>query len=135
MTEPARQDALATIAGSGRHLLTLINDLLDLSRIRSGHLELNPTPVELPALLEEIAAMVRVDAQKKGLTFVLDMPHDLPALVQADGKRIRQILLNLLGNAIKFTDAGQVTLSVRAVPAGEGAGAACVSASKTPAWA
>jgi two-component system, NarL family, sensor histidine kinase EvgS len=120
LTEPARLDALATIAGSGSHLLTLINDLLDLSRIRSGHLELNPTPVELPALLEEIAAMVRVDAQKKGLTFVLDMPHDLPALVQADGKRIRQILLNLLGNAIKFTDAGQVKLSVRAVPAGEG---------------
>ncbi len=124
LTEPARQDALATIAGSGSHLLTLINDLLDLSRIRSGHLELNPTPVELPALLEEIAAMVRVDAQKKGLAFVLDMPHDLPALVQADGKRIRQILLNLLGNAIKFTDAGQVTLSVRAVPAARRAGAA-----------
>ena len=66
LTEPGRQDALATIAGSGSHLLTLINDLLDLSRIRSGHLELNPTPVELPSLLEEIAAMVRVDAQKKG---------------------------------------------------------------------
>ncbi len=120
LTEPARQDALATIAGSGSHLLTLINDLLDLSRIRSGHLELNPTPVELPALLHEIAAMVRVDAQKKGLIFVLDVPADLPALVQADGKRFRQILLNLLGNAIKFTDAGRVTLSVRAVSAGEG---------------
>ena len=120
LTEPARQDALATIAGSGRHLLTLINDLLDLSRIRSGHLELNPTPVQLPALLEEIAAMVRVDAQKKGLAFVLDVPADLPALVQADGKRIRQILLNLLGNAIKFTDAGRVTLSVQAIPADEG---------------
>jgi CheY-like chemotaxis protein len=131
LTEPARQDALATIAGSGSHLLTLINDLLDLSRIRSGHLELNPTPVELPALLEEIAAMVRVDAQKKGLTFVLDVPPDLPMLVQADGKRIRQILLNLLGNAIKFTDAGRVTLSVRAVPAAAGQIELCLSVEDT----
>src|SRR5207344_1491605 len=120
LTDPARKDALDTIAGSGRHLLTLINDLLDLSRIRSGHFELNPAPVQLPALLEEIAAMVRVEAQQKGLNFILDAPPTLPALVQADGKRIRQILLNLLGNAIKFTDAGQVKLSVRAVPAGEG---------------
>lgn len=115
LVEPARRDALATIAGSGRHLLTLINDLLDLSRIRSGNLALNPEPVQLPALLEEIAAMMRIDAQRKGLTFVLDAPADLPALVRADGKRIRQVLLNLLGNAIKFTDAGQVSLSVRAM--------------------
>jgi signal transduction histidine kinase/DNA-binding response OmpR family regulator len=120
LTAPAREDALATIAGSGRHLLSVINDLLDLSRIRSGHLELSPTPVLLPALLEEIAAMVRVDAQKKGLIFVLDAPPDLPALVQADDKRIRQILLNLLGNAIKFTDAGRVVLSVQATPVDEG---------------
>ena len=116
LVEPARQDALATIAGSGRHLLTLINDLLDLSRIRSGHLELNTAPVQLPGLLEEIAAMVRIDAQKKGLAFALEMPADLPALVQADGKRIRQVVLNLLGNAIKYTDAGRVTLRVQAIP-------------------
>ena len=110
----ARKEALATIGGSGRHLLALINDLLDLSRIRSGHLELSPAPVQLPALLEEIAAMVRVDAQKKGLDFALQAPVDLPTLVLADGKRLRQILLNLLGNAIKFTDAGRVTLEVQA---------------------
>jgi signal transduction histidine kinase/FixJ family two-component response regulator len=114
LVEPARRDALATIAGSGRHLLALINDLLDLSRIRSGKLALNPEPMPLRPLLEEIAAMVRIDAQQKGLEFVLDAPPDLPGLVRADGKRIRQILLNLLGNAIKFTDAGRVGLRVRA---------------------
>ena len=135
LTEPARQDALATIAGSGRHLLSLINDLLDLSRIRSGHLELNPAPVELPALLEEIAAMVRVDAQKKGLAFVLDVPPDLPALVQADGKRIRQILLNLLGNAIKFTDAGQRDAERASAFRATRGRSSCASASRTPAWA
>ena len=112
MPEASRQEALATIGSSGRHLLSLINDLLDLSRIRSGHLELNPAPVQLAALIEEIAAMVRVEAQRKGLEFFLEAPAGLPETVEADGKRLRQILLNLLGNAIKFTDSGGVTLGV-----------------------
>ncbi|HKB81636.1 MAG TPA: transporter substrate-binding domain-containing protein [Burkholderiales bacterium] len=120
MPEPSRQEALATIASSGRHLLSLINDLLDLSRIRSGHLELNPAPVRLTPLFEEIAAMVRVEAYRKGLNFFLDAPAGLPEIVEADGKRLRQILLNLLGNAIKFTDSGGVTLGVQCVPADDG---------------
>jgi two-component system sensor histidine kinase EvgS len=115
-----RKDALEAIASSGRHLLALINDLLDLSRIRAGHLELSPAPVRLRALLDEIVAMVRVDAHNKGLEFFLDLGPDLPETVLADDKRLRQILLNLLGNAIKFTDAGRVTLGVRAAPAAEG---------------
>ncbi len=118
MPEHNRGQALNTIAGSGRHLLALINDLLDLSRIRSGRLELSPAPLQLSALLEEIAAMVRVDAHNKGLQFVLDAASDLPAVVSADGRRLRQILLNLLGNAIKFTEHGRVTLAVRARPLG-----------------
>jgi two-component system sensor histidine kinase EvgS len=113
MPEASRQEALATIGSSGRHLLSLINDLLDLSRIRSGHLELNPAPVQLAALIEEIAAMVRVEAQRKGLEFFLEVPAGLPETVEADGKRLRQILLNLLGNAIKFTDSGGVTLGLQ----------------------
>jgi len=120
LTGSTRKEALATIGGSGRHLLALINDLLDLSRIRSGHLELNLAPIQLPALLEEIAAMVRVEAHKKGLEFVLQSPADLPALVKVDAKRLRQILLNLLGNAIKFTDAGRVILEVQAAQLGDG---------------
>ena len=120
LPEPSRQEALATIASSGRYLLSLINDLLDLSRIRSGHLELNPAPLELAALLEEIAAMVRVEAHRKGLDFSLDASAGLPEIVEADGKRLRQILLNLLGNAIKFTDSGGVTLRVQCLPAQNG---------------
>ena len=116
----ARREALATIGGSGRHLLALINDLLDLSRIRSGHLELDLAAVQLPALLEEIAAMVRVEAQKKGLTFSLHAPANLPSLVRTDAKRLRQILLNLLGNAIKFTDTGHVVLEVQAAQLDDG---------------
>jgi len=120
LPEPSRQEALATIASSGRYLLSLINDLLDLSRIRSGHLELNPAPVQIAALLEEIAAMVRVEAHRKGLDFFLDAPAGLPDMVEADGKRLRQILLNLLGNAIKFTDSGGVTLAVQCLPTQDG---------------
>jgi signal transduction histidine kinase/FixJ family two-component response regulator len=120
MPETARREALATIASSGRHLLSLINDLLDLSRIRSGHLELSPAPLHLATLFEEIAAMVRVEARRKGLEFFLDLPADLPETVEADGKRLRQILLNLLGNAIKFTDSGAVTLGVQCAPAQSG---------------
>jgi signal transduction histidine kinase/DNA-binding response OmpR family regulator len=116
LAEPARREALATIARSGQHLLSLINDVLDLSRIRSGHLELVPAPVHLRALFEEIAAMVRVDAQQKGLEFFLHASAELPALVKVDGRRLRQIVLNLLGNAIKFTETGSVTLAVEATP-------------------
>jgi len=119
LPDPDRREALTTIARSGRHLLDLINDLLDLSRIRSGRLELHLSQVPLPALLEEIAAMVRVDAESKGLEFVLEAPGDLQALVEADGKRLRQILLNLLGNAIKFTATGQVTLTVQTIALGD----------------
>jgi len=118
LADPGRQEALSTIARSGRHLLDLINDLLDLSRIRSGRLELHLSPVPLPALIEEIAAMVRVDAERKGLEFILDASGGLPDQVNADGKRLRQILLNLLGNAIKFTSTGRVTLTVQAFPLG-----------------
>jgi len=116
LAEASRQEALGTIARSGQHLLSLINDLLDLSRIRSGHLEMVPAPVPLRALLEEIAAMVRVDAQQKGLDFFLRNAPDLPAVVKVDGRRLRQILLNLLGNAIKFTEKGSVTLAVESTP-------------------
>lgn len=120
LPEPSRREALSTIATSGRHLLSLINDLLDLSRIRSGHLELNPAPVQLGVLFEEIAAMVRVEAQRKGLHFFLDAQAGLAQTVEADGKRLRQILLNLLGNAIKFTESGGVTLAAGSIPAQEG---------------
>ncbi|MSQ59261.1 MAG: transporter substrate-binding domain-containing protein [Betaproteobacteria bacterium] len=114
----ARKDAIGTILGSGQHLLALINDLLDLSRIRTGHLELKPVTVRLRPMLEEIAAMMRVEARGKGLEFVLQLAPDLPAAVEADDRRLRQILINLLGNAIKFTDEGIVTLKVesRLVP-------------------
>jgi len=104
---------ITTIRQSGEHLLTLINDILDLAKIEAGKAELFPTDVELPAFLEVIADIIRVKAeQKPNLEFVCQFADDLPAFIRADGTRLRQVLLNLLDNAVKFTDHGRVSLHV-----------------------
>ena len=112
-----RQSAgLSTIRQSGEHLLTLITDLLDLSKIESGKFELYTSAVDLSAMLATIADIIRVKAEQKGLLFSFQASPDLPHTVLVDEIRLRQILLNLLGNAVKFTDTGQIILRVRSVP-------------------
>jgi PAS domain S-box-containing protein len=108
--------ALNVIRQSGEHLLTLINDILDLAKIEAGKLELHPVDTDLGEFLRMIVAMVRVRAEQKGLEFVTDIAPDLPAGIRVDERRLRQVLLNLLSNAIKFTDTGRVTLHVRFAP-------------------
>ncbi|SFU87035.1 ATP-binding protein [Pseudoduganella namucuonensis] len=105
-------NGLATIQESGQHLLALINDILDLSRIESEKLELSLAEVNLPGFLQVVADIIRVKADEKGLLFTYDGAA-LPPSVRLDSKRLRQILLNLLGNAVKFTDRGEVVLRVR----------------------
>ncbi|KQV85412.1 response regulator [Rhizobacter sp. Root1221] len=101
---------LKIIDESGQHLLTLINDILDLSRIDAAKLDLYPTEVNLPVFLQVVGDIIRVKAEEKSLLFVYQATPDLPATIRVDEKRLRQVLLNLLSNAIKFTDTGQVTL-------------------------
>jgi len=108
-----RRRGLGVIEQSGRHLLALINDILDVARIDAGKLELQPSQVDLPALLNTVADIVRVKADERELLFRLDLPPALPGLVWVDDKRLRQVLLNLLSNAVKFTDRGHVVLRVR----------------------
>ena len=108
--------ALNVIRQSGEHLLTLINDILDLAKIEVGKLELSRTTIPLAAFLRGITEMVRIRVEQKGLDFISDIPPDLPQGIQADEQRLRQVLLNLLSNAIKFTDRGQVRLRVRYFP-------------------
>jgi signal transduction histidine kinase len=114
----ARQLAsIGIIRQSGEHLLTLINDILDLAKIESGKAELFPFDVELPSFLQVIADIIRVKAeQKTGLEFVRRFAADLPRFVRVDGTRLRQVLLNLLDNAVKFTDRGQVVFQVGFTP-------------------
>lgn len=100
------------IHDSGNHLLALINDVLDVSRIEVGALTLDTEPVDLAAIVRAAEVMVRKRAARGGITVVLDLPPDLPA-IEADPRRVKQVLLNLLANAVKFTDAGG-TVGVRA---------------------
>lgn len=109
------QEGVRTIYQCGSHLLTLINDILDLAKIEARKLELSPAEFHLPSFLTGIAEICRVRAVEKGIEFHLRLSDNLPIAIIADEKRLRQVLLNLLGNAIKFTDQGQVTLSVQTI--------------------
>lgn len=111
--------SLTTIQQSGEHLLTLITDLLDLSKIEAGKFDLLESPVNLPAFMHILVDIVRIKAEQKGLEFSFDAPADLPGAVLVDEKRLRQVLLNLLGNAVKFTDHGRVCLELRHTPLDE----------------
>ena len=110
--EQARK-GIRIIHQCGTHLLTLINDILDLSKIEARKLELHNSDFDLRTFLEGVAEICRIKAEQKGIAFVCRFSDELPAGICADEKRLRQVLINLLGNAIKFTDEGQVTLTVR----------------------
>ena len=103
------------IGQCGSHLLTLINDVLDLSKIEAGRLELNPVDFYLPAFLESVVEICCIRAEQKNIAFQIQLDPNLPGGVTADEKRLRQVLLNLLGNAIKFTEQGRVTFKVEAI--------------------
>lgn len=102
---------IGIIRSSGNHLLTLINDILDLSKVEAGKMELLPTAVHVPSFLESVAGIIRARAEEKSLAFGIES-HGLPDGIQADEVRLRQVLLNLLGNAVKFTEKGEVLLRV-----------------------
>jgi CheY-like chemotaxis protein len=96
----------------GTHLLTLINDILDLSKIEARKLELVPQPIHFPAFLQGVVEICRVRAEQKAIAFHYEPDAAMPTGITTDEKRLRQVLINLLGNAIKFTDRGHVTLRV-----------------------
>jgi PAS domain S-box-containing protein len=109
-------EAIGVIQQSGEQLLTLINDILDFAKIEAGKLELTRTDIVLTEFLRMIAEIINVKAVQKGLSFIRDIAPDLPKGIRADEGRLRQILLNLLTNAVKFTDQGRVILRVRFSP-------------------
>ena len=109
---PARRAAADVVRRAGEHVLALVEGTLDIARIESGRLQLQPQPTELRALVEEMVALMAPQAAARGLAFQLRPPSVWPGWVRADGARLRQVLLNVLGNAVKFTDQGGVTLRV-----------------------
>ncbi|MFL6657610.1 MAG: ATP-binding protein [Massilia sp.] len=110
---------LAIINRSGQHLLALINQILELSKIEAGQLALQPTSVLVGDILREVHDMVRLAASQKGLRLLVDSPQVAPALLM-DGAKLRQVLINLMANAVKFTDTGTVTLALHLRPVPEG---------------
>jgi len=110
------RNGVATIERSGEHLLTLINDILSLSKIEAGKLQAAPSDFDLTVFLNNICDMTRIRARSKGLAFRYELKSPLPALVRGDERWLRQILLNLLSNAVKFTDRGGLTLRATAGP-------------------
>ncbi|MGM0597583.1 MAG: PAS domain S-box protein [Myxococcota bacterium] len=109
-----KKSHLEAILSSGRTLLSLINDILDLSKIEAGKMQINYEPVELPVLIEDIEHIFEKKLKEKDLALKIDIDSELPTVLLLDEMRIRQILFNLVGNAIKFTDRGYIKIIVHA---------------------
>ena len=114
--QASQQDGLCVLQGAANTLTELVNDLLDLARIESGKLDLRLEAVDLKTLVDQAVSQVRPVAEGKGLRVDVHLSVDLPKVIVTDGLRLTQVLLNLLGNAVKFTDQGSVTLSVARLP-------------------
>ncbi len=110
-----QRDYAETIRDSARALLTVINDILDFSKIEAGKLELDVSRVDIRELLEGVARLVAIQAHAKNLEVTVEIDPAVPNFVQADAGRLRQVLVNLCGNAVKFTEQGEVALQVRLV--------------------
>ena len=109
-SELERADARGTIKHNAEHLLTLINDLLDISKAEAGVISIEPTEIDLPELIERAVSPLRLRAAEKQIEFFVEGIESLPSRVVIDRTRVRQVMLNLLSNAVKFTDEGRVTL-------------------------
>ena len=112
LPEPV-QEQIGMINNSGEHLLAMINDVLDLSKIESGKVELEPEAFDLPSMLEDVGRMFMLRAEVAELEFDMDIDPGLPRYIKGDSGKLRQVLINLLGNAVKYTQEGRVVLRAR----------------------
>ncbi|MEM9204728.1 MAG: ATP-binding protein [Pseudomonadota bacterium] len=114
---PEQQTYAKAIESSGSSLLTLINDILDFSKIEAGHMDLVDDPVDLRDLIQNVVELLAVRAHDKGLEIAWRVAPEMPKLIKSDPQRLRQVLLNLAGNAVKFTEAGGVYIEARPISA------------------
>ncbi|MEO7409859.1 MAG: PAS domain S-box protein [Sphingomicrobium sp.] len=114
----AQRRHVRMIADSGAEMMRLLNDILDISKIESGQMRVVDTPIDLRHILERCLGLMEANASRKGLKLTLEVSPQIPALVVGDGHRLRQVLLNLVGNAVKFTERGTVVVRARAADDG-----------------
>src|SRR5437868_541915 len=112
---PEQRRALELVRSSSEALLTILNDILDYSKIEAEHLDLESIPFDLPKVVHATATLLAVRAREKHLELIVDVPPEVPHLVRGDPTRLRQVLVNLIGNAIKFTEAGEVAVAASVV--------------------
>ncbi len=111
ITEPQKEN-LSIIKKSADHLLTIINEILELSKIEAGKIELNPKIFDFYELIKEMESVFSLRCQSKNLKFNINISKQIPSIIKADVQRLKQILINLLGNALKFTNQGEITLNI-----------------------
>jgi signal transduction histidine kinase/ActR/RegA family two-component response regulator len=113
---PENKRSLGLINRSGEHLLALINNVLNLSKIEAGHISIDESVLDLSGLMRDLVELLRPRAEAKGLSLSLDLAEDVPRFIMADEAKLRQIVLNLLGNAVKFSAAGTILLAISQKP-------------------
>jgi two-component system, sensor histidine kinase len=118
--DPSQRRLVKTAAASGESLMNILNEVLDHSKIEAGKLMLSAAPMSLHSLAASVAALFRVNAENKGLTLLFEIEQDVANWVIGDAQRLKQVLLNLVGNAIKFTERGSVTLRLTPLLAPDG---------------
>ncbi len=117
-SDEIKNDADA-IQGAGKMLLALVNDILDFSRIEAGRMDIVPVQYRLANIMSEIVSMISLQVREKGLTFSADIDPDVPSILTGDEIRIRQIIINLLNNAVKYTESGSVSIKIRSEETGQ----------------
>ena len=120
-TDASQKARIEVLIDSGEYLLGILNDILDVSKIDAGRLDILPAPEDMNLLLERLVAFWGPRADEKGVALILDVKPSTPAFALVDALRVRQVLFNLVGNALKFTDAGSISVIAEATPNGEGA--------------
>jgi two-component system sensor histidine kinase/response regulator len=118
--QPRQRDYIEKVHGAGQHLLGVINDILDFSKVEAGMLDLMPAEFDLPGLVETTAGLVNAECERKELELVVRLDPALPRRAVADSFRLRQVLLNLAGNAVKFTERGSIVIAVRPAAGDDG---------------
>ena len=111
-----RKTFLTTVRRNGEHLLQLINDILDLSKIEAGKMVMDLGPCHLPSTVADVASMMRPRAEQRGNTLEVRYTGPLPETIHTDGTRLRQVIVNLVGNAVKFTENGSIRIGVSFLP-------------------